>query len=143
MGKSNTKKDTRRKYTQEFKESVVKEHHDGRGLTELSKKYTIPTSTLGTWLANIKLEDKVEKVDPTPKPTTKELIEEFVATATFPKKKVTVTEDTDKDLEIHSLNEEIARLHEVIIMIKEEARKEINTLKDAILIMAKNHDNEI
>ena len=58
-----TKKDTRRKYSKEFKLKVVKEHLEGSTLTELSRIYGIAPSTLGTWFATLKEEVKADTVE--------------------------------------------------------------------------------
>lgn len=119
-------KDSRRTYTKEFKISVVKEYRQGKTLSELAKKYTIPTSTLGTWLKVyenevIEEEEPVFNVDPA------------------------IYKDVDnKDLllkekeeTIQRLEFEVERLTQELERVREDARREFGTLKEAIIVLAK------
>lgn len=166
------KKDTRRKYTREFKLKVVKEHLGGASLTELSKIYDIAPSTLGTWFSTMKEEasatleeeKKAENISTrqleelnNEVTTLKSLLEtkdaeisrlnSLLSTLQSNYNGESIPTDTlelieSKDREISRLEAEVVKLHELVLMIKEEARREINTLKDAIVIMVKNYDEE-
>ena len=162
------KKDTRRKYSKEFKLKVVKEHVEGLSLTELSKIYDIAPSTLGTWFANMKdeveasiskeddivvdtdimeevqdLKDTIEKLNTQLKERDLEVERLTKKLEDLPKDGET-WEDKVEDLsrENQELEEEVNKLHRTLARVKEEARHEITTLKEAILIMAKNHEEE-
>lgn len=125
------KKDNRRTYTKEFKISVVNEYRHGKTLSELAKKYTIPTSTLGTWL-------KVYE---------NEVIEEEEPTVEVDPARVdpTIYKDIeDKDLllkekeeTIQRLEYEVEKLTQELERVREDARREIGTLKEAIIVLAK------
>lgn len=165
-----TKKDTRRKYSKEFKLKVVKEHLEGSTLTELSRIYGIAPSTLGTWFATLKeevkadnVEDEIEvMIDPDVweemeklRTRNKELEEEVVekdkAIEGFIKKLEELPNDV-KDVgswvekveelneEVVRLEEEVKRLHSVISITKEDARRGIKALKDAIVILTKEEE---
>ena len=120
-------KDNRRTYTKEFKTSVVKEYRQGKTLSELAKKYTIPTSTLGTWL-KVYENEVIEEEEP-------------------PSFNVdpTIYKDVDnKDLllkeneeTIQRLEFEVERLTQQLEKVKEDARRELSTLKEAIIVLAK------
>lgn len=120
------KKDNRRTYTKEFKISVVKEYRQGKTLSELAKKYTIPTSTLGTWL-KVYENEVIEEKDPT-----------FEVDPTI------YTDIEDKDLllkekeeTIQRLEYEIEKLTQEMGKVREDARREIGTLKEAIIVLAR------
>ena len=122
-----TKKDNRKTYTKEFKVSVVKEYRQGKTLSELAKKYTIPTSTLGTWL-RVYEGEVFEDEEPT-----------FEVDPTIYK------DVDDKDLllkekeeTIQRLEFELEKLTQTLERVQEDARKEISTLKEAIVILAKS-----
>lgn len=165
-----TKKDTRRKYSKEFKLKVVKEHLEGSTLTELSRIYGIAPSTLGTWFATLKeevkadtVEDEIEvMIDPDVweemeklRTRNKELEEEVVekdkAIEGFIKKLEELPNDV-KDVgswvekveelneEVGRLEEEVKRLHSVINITKEDARRGFKALKDAIVILTKEEE---
>ena len=53
-------------------------------------------------------------------------------------------DDRVEDLRVENtrLESEVNKLHKTLATIKEEARREILTLKEAILIMAKHHEEE-
>lgn len=120
----------RKRYTNEVKEKVVKLHQDGKGVSEISKEMGIPTSTIGTWIS---------KKEIVPNDNIPKFIEK-VAKET----EITVTKDIvteafhDKDNEIKRLKDEVRRLEGFVEFIKKEASKEINTLKEAIVILAKD-----
>lgn len=167
------KKDTRRKYSKEFKLKVVKEHVEGLSLTELSKIYDIAPSTLGTWFANMKdeveasiskeslnkeddivvdtdimeevqdLKDTIEKLNTQLKERDLEVERLTKKLEDLPKDGET-WDDRVEDLRVENtrLESEVNKLHGTLAMIKEEARREILTLKEAILIMAKHHEEE-
>lgn len=162
------KKDTRRKYSKEFKLKVVKEHVQGQSLTELSKIYDIAPSTLGTWFATMKDEVEAELGKEEDIVVDTDIMEEVQDL----KDKIKALEDLlkERDLEVEKLTkkledlpvdgqswedkvedlsrenqeleEEVNKLHRTLAIYKEEARHEITTLKEAILIMAKNHEEE-
>lgn len=122
-----TKKDNRKTYTKEFKVSVVKEYRQGKTLSELAKKYSIPTSTLGTWL-RVYEGEVFEDEEPT-----------FEVDPTIYK------DVDDKDLllkekeeTIQRLEFELEKLTQTLERVQEDARKEISTLKEAIVILAKS-----
>ena len=122
-----TKKDNRKTYTKEFKVSVVKEYRQGKTLSELAKKYSIPTSTLGTWL-RVYEGEVFEDEEPT-----------FEVDPTIYK------DVDDKDLllkekeeTIQRLEYEVEKLTQKLERVQEDARKEISTLKEAIVILAKS-----
>ena len=125
------KKDNRRTYTKEFKISVVKEYRQGKTLSELAKKYTIPTSTLGTWLKVyenevIEEEEPTFEVDPASvDPTIYKNIED---------KDLLLKE---KEETIQHLEYEIEKLTQELERVREDARREIGTLKEAIIVLAK------
>lgn len=145
---------SRRRYTPEFKISVVQEHLSGKTLTELSKKYLIPTSTLGTWTSQLRgevenpkdkiqeledrIKDLVDELDKRDKEVSrlKEEVEEISTNVPEDVQEAVLSHKKDQDT-IKSLNEEVISLHEDIARLKEEAKREIRTLKDAIVIMAK------
>lgn len=160
------KKDLRRTYSKEFKFKVVKEHVEGLSLTELSKIYNIAPSTLGTWFANMKdeveasisreedivvdtdlleevqeLKDVIEKLKTQLKERDLEIERLTKKIQDLPKDGET-WDDRVEDLteENTRLESEVNKLHRVVATVKEEARREILTLKEAILIMAKNHE---
>lgn len=156
-----TNKDSRRRYTKEFKESVVREHLEGKTLTELSTKYTIPVSTLGTWFSIMKdsVKRDMEKDQESDAPTIpSEVYAEIGELKSIIENLKQEIHEKDKELEKLSvdiptesrellltnakLEEEIIHLHEIIAMYKIEARREIKTLKDAIIIMGKNYNEE-
>lgn len=162
--KKEIKKDTRRKYTREFKLDVVTQHKKGKTLTELSKKYGIAPSTLGTWfntlsseVQDLSTEDVVFDTDLLASLNeSREEVQELMTLVAKKDREIShlngILREYDdnnpmdlleaKTTEIKRLEDEVRRLHEVILMVKEEARREINTLKDAIIIMAKNHEEE-
>ena len=122
-----TKKDNRRTYTKDFKISVVKEHRQGKTLSELAKKYTIPTSTLGTWLRVyegevFEDEEPTFEVDPT---IYKDVDDKDLLLK-------------DKEETIQRLEYEVEKLTQKLERVQEDARKEITTLKEAIVILAKS-----
>ena len=161
------KKDTRRKYTKEFKVKVVKEHLEGASLTELSRMYGIAPSTIGTWFATLKAEveqevkeeeinviidpeawEEMEKLRTRNIELEKELKEKDKVIEGLLKKverlpenveEVSSWKDKVEELSIENtkLEDEIKRLHGLLSVVKEEARKEVNTLKEAIMILAK------
>ena len=120
------KKDNRRTYTKEFKISVVNEHRHGKTLSELAKKYTIPTSTLGTWL-KVQENEVIEEEEPT-----------FEVDPAIYKN----IEDKDlllkeKEETIQRLEYEVEKLTQELERVREDARREIGTLKEAIIVLAK------
>ena len=120
------KKDNRRTYTKEFKISVVNEHTHGKTLSELAKKYTIPTSTLGTWL-KVYENEVIEEEDPT-----------FEVDPAIYKN----IEDKDlllkeKEETIQRLEYEVEKLTQELERVREDAIREIRTLKEAIIVLAK------
>lgn len=122
-----TKKDNRRTYTKEFKISVVKEYKQGKTLSELAKKYSIPTSTLGTWLRLyegevFEDEEPTFEVDPT---IYKDVDDKDLLLK-------------DKEETIQRLEYEVEKLTQKLERVQEDARKEITTLKEAIVILAKS-----
>lgn len=122
-----TKKDNRRTYTKEFKISVVKEYKQGKTLSELAKKYSIPTSTLGTWLRLyegevFEDEEPTFEVDPT---IYKDVDDKDLLLK-------------DKEETIQRLEYEVEKLTQKLERVQEDARKEISTLKEAIVILAKS-----
>ncbi len=125
------KKDNRRTYTKEFKISVVNEHRHGKTLSELAKKYTIPTSTLGTWL-KVYENEVIEEEEPTV---------EVDPASVDP----TIYKDIeDKDLLLKEKDEAIQRLEYVVEKLTQElervrgdAIREIKTLKEAIIVLAR------
>ena len=122
-----TKKDNRRTYTKEFKISVVKEYKQGKTLSELAKKYSIPTSTLGTWLRVyegevFEDEEPTFEVDPT---IYKDVDDKDLLLK-------------DKEETIQRLEYEVEKLTQKLERVQEDARKEITTLKEAIVILAKS-----
>lgn len=98
-------KDTRRKYTQEFKEKVVREHIGGASLTELSKMYGIAPSTLGTWFSNLKDKLEAEVVEVMVDPEVVEELEEAKAKIEILEMKL-----EDRETEITRLNKKIKEL---------------------------------
>lgn len=161
------KKDIRRKYSREFKLKVVKEHLEGSTLTELSRVYGIAPSTLGTWFATLKEEverevveeeievmidpdvwEEMEKLRTRNMEVEEELLKKDKVIESLTKKveeqpknieEVSSWVDKVKELneEKTKLEEEVKRLHNFLAVVKEEARKEVNTLKEAIKILAK------
>ena len=122
-----TKKDNRKTYTKEFKVSVVKEYRQGKTLSELAKKYSIPTSTLGTWLRVyegevFEDEEPTFEVDPT---IYKDVDDKDLLLK-------------DKEETIQRLEYEVEKLTQKLERVQEDARKEITTLKEAIVILAKS-----
>lgn len=122
-----TKKDNRKTYTKEFKISVVKEYRQGKTLSELAKKYSIPTSTLGTWLRVyegevFEDEEPTFEVDPT---IYKDVDDKDLLLK-------------DKEETIQRLEYEVEKLTQKLERVQEDARKEITTLKEAIVILAKS-----
>lgn len=122
-----TKKDNRKTYTKEFKVSVVKEYRQGKTLSELAKKYSIPTSTLGTWLRVyegevFEDEEPTFEVDPT---IYKDVDDKDLLLK-------------DKEETIQRLEYEVEKLTQKLERVQEDARKEISTLKEAIVILAKS-----
>ena len=119
----------RKKYGREIKEEAIQQHLNGKGVSAISKDLGIPTSTVGTWISNAdkKLDTKAnskavkEFIEPSPKTDT--LVEEV--------KEVMESVVHDKDAEIKRLEQELE-------LVKELARQEVNTLREAIIIMAKN-----
>ena len=149
---------SRRKYTKDFKLKVVKEHLEGASLTELSKMYGIAPSTIGTWLATLKDEVEVEEeevltvVDPDIVAQLEELkaknlelekrLEEknkdIQELTKLLNKGVNLEDVTEKDRVIEELEDQVKELHSKISVIREEATREFNILKEAFRILTKD-----
>ena len=119
------KKDNRT-YTKEFKISVVSEYRHGKTLSELAKKYSLPTSTLGTWL-KVYENEVIEEEEPS-----------------FEVDPAIYKDIEDKDLllkekeeTIQRLEYEVEKLTQELDRVREDARREIGTLKEAIIVLAK------
>lgn len=125
----------RKKYDNKVKSKAIKLHQDGRGVSAIAKELDIPVSTVGTWIQNNK---PIPNTLNTKEIASNSSIKEFSGVSVS--KEIVEEVINNKDDEIQRLRNEVSRLDSLVEFIKKEAGKEINTLKDAIIILAKSYE---